>query len=698
MLLAVVPLAVVVGCHQHCFMTENDYNHCRNVALSPLPACGDHGDVKASPLFAPVRTVLNPEGDKKPISLAECVALALENGRVGGTSIRVLAFDPAVAQTQIESALSRFDARWTSSLTWTRIDELTAVTSRNPVAIAAAVAQAEVNTALAGVAAPVMVNPFIKEDTAAFESTITKPLPTGGLAGITFRTDYNFNNLNLGAGGLAGGTGFNPTYQPRLVFNFEQPLLRDAGVEINQISGGILLARIGLEEARTRFVARVMDLLFQVETSYWGLYSAYWNLYTRDQALQQALDAWQIARSLGDAFRRNDVELLAQQYESFRLARLEALNGMLEAERQLRFTIGLPPEDGCRLVPLDEPTLAPYRPDWCTALNEALANRPELIELRQELKSLHLQVKRAKNLTLPDLRVIAQYDINGVGNQLDGNTSVDVGSGIIEPRNALRSLASNHFNDWTLGLRLDVPIGFRDAHAQVRRAELALAQRLLVLHDQEAQTAFTLEQSFRTLVLAQERLKVLAASRELAQHQYTARIGELREGVANFLQLLDAQRALVLSQIEERLSITQYNVALADFERQKGTLLAHDNVTISDGPLPACVEARASAHIRERNCARTLCERPADCGCDSCAQPCCGTCGAPGLPAAGPGQPLPQAAPAGKPAEALPMPAKPAEALPMPANPAEPKKTVSLDRPAATPLPVSRYPDLAPQR
>ena len=41
-------------------------------------------------------------------------------------------------------------------------------------------------------------------------------------------------------------------------------------------------------------------------------------------------------------------------------------------ERQLRFTIGLPPEDGCRLVPNDEPTLAPYTPDWCTALNEAL--------------------------------------------------------------------------------------------------------------------------------------------------------------------------------------------------------------------------------------------------------------------------------------------------------------------------------------
>src|SRR5262249_36603292 len=149
---------------------------------------------------------------------------------------------------------------------------------------------------------------------------------------------------------------------------------------------------------------------------------------------------------------------------------------------------------------------------------------------------------------------------------------------------------SNHFNDWTVGLRLDVPIGFRDAHAQVRRTELQLAQRLAALHDQEAQAAFNLEQSYRTLVLAHERLRVLVAARQLAKRELATRMTQLEAGQLNALALVDAQRALVQTQIDEKLGITQYNIALADFERQKGTILAHDNVTISDGPLPDCVQ------------------------------------------------------------------------------------------------------------
>jgi hypothetical protein len=197
-------------------------------------------------------------------------------------------------------------------------------------------------------------------------------------------------------------------------------------------------------------------------------------------------------------------------------------------------------------------------------------------------------------------------------------------------------------------------------------------------------------------VLSQERLRLLVAARQTAKLEFDIRVKELEEtGTKNALALVDAQRALIQTQIDERLGIAQYNIALADFERLKGTLLAHDNVTISDGPLPACVEARASAHIRERQHAVTIRERPEDCGCDNHGQPCggtgCGTCGAAGVPLGAPGQPLPQqAAPAAPSAEPL--------SAPLPAKLPEPKKSVLLDRPAATPLPVSRYPDLTPQR
>src|SRR5262249_22224638 len=144
------------------------------------------------------------------------------------------------------------------------------------------------------------------------------------------------------------------------------------------------------------------------------------------------------------------------QYELFRSQRLQAISGtgtggnpvgVLEKERQLRKLIGLQSEDGYRLVPSDLPTLASYQPDWNSALQEALANRPELYLARQEVKVAQLQLLVAKNQTLPDLRFTSTYDTNSIGSRLDGPDAT----------NAFRNLSSDMHHNWSLGLRLNVP-------------------------------------------------------------------------------------------------------------------------------------------------------------------------------------------------------------------------------------------------
>ena len=82
----------------------------------------------------------------------------------------------------------------------------------------------------------------------------------------------------------------------------------------------------------------------------------------------------QAGGGLGDA----DLAMTEEQYHFFRTQRLEALGrgeggraGVLEAERHLRYVIGLPAEDGTRLVPRDEPSLTSFVPDWDAAWQEA---------------------------------------------------------------------------------------------------------------------------------------------------------------------------------------------------------------------------------------------------------------------------------------------------------------------------------------
>ncbi|MCC6418503.1 MAG: TolC family protein [Gemmataceae bacterium] len=578
------------GCAQHtCCIPEGPMPP-RNDCLLGCP--GRDPDIHPAEVASPtVSTVLNPEAPRRDISLQECLALALEHGRVGGTALRVLSYDPAAAYTAIEQGLAVFDARWTTSMNWSTTDE-------------------RAGNVLVGIGPGAVINalqnqaPFISVDDANFVTRVEKPLPTGGVAGITFRTDYAMVNQPAPVGTL------NPTYRPRLIFDVQQPLLRGFGTTVNQLP--ILISRLGFDQARENFYAAVNQMLFNVEQAYWNLYFSYWNLHTQDLALRQAHDAWEIAKQLQEKklVTAQDLAALELQYQQIRLARLEALGGngvsVLEAERQLRFVIGLPPEDGHRLIPTDMPTTAPYLPDWQHSIAAALENRPDLALLRQEVKKLQLEVKQAKNLTLPDLRAVGTYDINGLGNRLDGNEA-DPFAG---SNNAFRSLASNRFNNWSVGLTLDVPIGFRAANAQLRRSQLALAQRTAQLRDQEKQATFALQQSFRDLTRAYEAVRIQAGIRKAATERYQALYDLFRAGLEGPNFLLITQQDWVQALTAERASIFAYNIALAKFELDKGTIQQFDNVSISDGPLPACVQSRASAHIHERHQALVLRQRP----------------------------------------------------------------------------------------
>src|SRR5438309_320963 len=116
-------LAGMVGCKQQCFLTECDYNHYRDLTLGARLDCDATASIQPTVATVPSpSTVLDPERKIRYLSLAEVIAIALEQGRVGdqdptgitltslinigipasSDTIRVLALDPAVSATDIE--------------------------------------------------------------------------------------------------------------------------------------------------------------------------------------------------------------------------------------------------------------------------------------------------------------------------------------------------------------------------------------------------------------------------------------------------------------------------------------------------------------------------------------------------------------------------------------------------------------------
>lgn len=613
-------LAAVGGCKQRCFVTADDLRDVENRVPMDLPHDYAIGSKPVIPFSGAPATLGNLDRKIRYLSLAEAVAIALEqgtvgqpsllfpgigldnlvqfsgNGATGSDSIRVLSLDPATVGAGIEASLSKFDAVLTSSMTWNSTDQ--------PIATPTQVFQ----SGSSGVRA-------IVETDAQFSSGILKPLPTGGVAGLTLNVPYQFTNLPAA---------INPNYRPQLLAQFEQPLLQGFGVEINQLraahpgsiltpgvfnpqptANGILISRIRFDQQRAEFERNVIQMLLNVETAYWNLYGSYWNLYSRSQAQRFAFEAWRIVKAQFDAGSKNVGELgqARGQYELFRAQRLAAIDTTLDNERQLRALLGMQVDDGTRLMPSDAPTLANYHPDWHSALQEALYKRPEIFMARQDVKANQLNLILAKNSLLPDLRFISTYDINAVGGTLQGGGS--------NPNNALAQLASNHFNDWQLGLRLNIPIGFRLAHSNVRIAKLQLARSFAVLQDQELKAERFLGLQYRRIFSYYAQIQAQRAQREAYGEQLKARFQEFLAERKTLDILLESQRFWADALANEYAAIVSYNNAICGFEFAKGTILQHNNITISEGPLPACAQVRAVEHQRQRSAALELLERAA---------------------------------------------------------------------------------------
>ena len=626
-------LAALGGCKQQIFLEPADYQDAVNtgtqVRLKQLEE-GPHEPIVPMTAVAPgasPATVLDPARPPRFVTLKELMAIALEQGNIGSQSITnagfvndqlpqfsgrgssgtdtilAFAYDNAIAGAEVERALSKFDARWVSSITWNKNDSPTLSLQQS----------------------------FSNGDSATLSSTLAKPLPTGGVAGITFSTQYL--NLSNPPPTNSGFVTLTTSYTPRIQFTFEQPLLQGFGIEINQLlpnhpgsqllqlrpsggsgSEGILITRARLEQQRAQFDVYVNAMLLGVETAYWNLYSAYYNLAAQEEGLKQSLEGYLYfaARAEAGAARPQQAFQARAQFELFRGNVVSARNNVLTQERNLRGLLGMRSDDGTRLVPVDEPTLVPYVPNYAVEANEAIQNVPQLLIQRQELKTQQLNLLLQRNLRRPDLRFISSYDVAGLGPRLDGVTAEE---------NAFRNLASNRSNSWQLGLRLDMPIGYRDANALVRQAQLNMRKTYYHLADAERKTQEIVIDQIRAVAEAQELIKYRRYQRANLERaleldrmiRETGAAGRGPDEASSFIaNLLQQQRDLAAATAQEFQAIANYNIALAKLEAAKGTIQRYNNVSVADGPLPPHVQKKAADHFRAREVALKVREHPSD--------------------------------------------------------------------------------------
>lgn len=345
-----------------------------------------------------------------------------------------------------------------------------------------------------------------------------------------------------------------------------QPLLRGAGMDVNLAA--LRQAKNFAAQSEHEFRAAVIEVVRQTEQAYWELVLAKEVLAIREFGVNLASDQMtreeeleSVGKALGGDVMAARAERLARQAdlvdaEAAMKTQAIALIQLMRPESSPRWEITFDPQDGADVVEV------PTQPDESERLS--LLYRPELAQARLTLANLELDVVRARNGRLPKLNAVGQYR-DASGGQ--SSTSTVNTSGVGE-------------DTYSVGLQFETAIFNRAERARYRRAQLSQERGSGYITQLEEEIAAQVRQAIIEVDRQWERLA--ATTEAVLSRREAVRVIEGRHevGMATNLDVLQVQRDLIQSQVDDATARVRYIEALTELYAAEGTLLERRGVAL----------------------------------------------------------------------------------------------------------------------
>jgi len=409
----------------------------------------------------------------------------------------------------------------------------------------------------------------------------------------------------------------NPQYPTALVFQYTQPLLRNLRYDQNRHT--IDVAKKNRSLSDQQFRQRVMQVVQQTEQAYWELVYAYNNL-------QVQLDSVDIARMQDESNRRQqeqgllapiDVVAAQTQLASFELNAYSAQTTLTQAENNLK-TLMLEGRSSAlwasALIPVTPPeTAAPVTP-LADAVNQALADRPEVAEVHINGEINQRDTRYYREQIKPQVDVIASYTRNGLAGpqilqagpnpltasfgplieRLDilsasaGLPPINLGGGgnttpallVGDYGQSLSNLWAGNFPTTQIQLKVSLPIRNRAAEANLSTA-VAQTRRIQNQREQiEQSIEADVRNTMQLMQSAELRLGAARIQRESAEEQYNSEQRQFRAGTSTLFLVQQRQTTMISSRSQERRAQSDLGEAISAFELATASILRQHNINL----------------------------------------------------------------------------------------------------------------------
>ena len=384
-----------------------------------------------------------------------------------------------------------------------------------------------------------------------------KRFSTGATITLDSSTTRRYSNNNAAR---------NPDYGSNVGLSIRQPLLKDAWSTVNLAP----LARAKVTAERSLFELRseVLDLILNTEIAYWNL------AYTRaDKAL--------IASSL--ALAKN---LLEENSERERLGLVTSLE-VLQAEAEfLNQQEAIIQADRAIEDAQDALRHAMGQTDFMEMINGEILvmSLPDIMEpLRSITDVVRDTVISDLDAKVQERRVEVER-INRILAQDETRPNLDLTTGVSylgrdqDGESAYQGAYNAAGYDWSFGLEVRMPWGFRDARARARQAKRSVESATLQLYNIKQEKALAARAAWRSASAGFKRIEVTRASVLLNEEAFEQERARYGSGLVPYRSLLEAQRDYDLAKSNYLQSIIETIRAIVRLSRIDGTLLARNGL------------------------------------------------------------------------------------------------------------------------
>ena len=406
----------------------------------------------------------------------------------------------------------------------------------------------------------------------SFSSGIETATVTGGSFNVGMASTYS----QLYPANLYSN---NPAWINSLQIGLSQPLLKGFGTDVNMAA--IRLARNNDRRSLQQLRAQLLQLCRDVEVGYWQLVLARQRVVGTAWLVRVGVEVREVLA------KRRAFDTTQAQYADA-VAKVEDRKAQLiRAQREVAASVdrlkvllnepSLPVGEETMIVPVDFMVDQPLAFSLREAIGTAVEQSPVITQSLLAVDDAGIRQVVADNGRLPDLNLNAQFQFNGL----------EQGMG-----EAWQELTEAGFVNYLVGLNFSQPIGNRAGEANYRRARLQRSQAVLAYRAAVQQAIFQVKDALRSID-AQYRLIEQTRAFRLAQAENLRALLVDEQTIATltpeFLALkFQRQQELANAQIQEILSLVEYNSAIAQLWQAMGTGLQMNRVEleVTDGSGP----------------------------------------------------------------------------------------------------------------